>query len=135
MTQRRVTIRNSSIIQQIKKAGITYVDAGWRKFSIVFLEVLEDTTGEDLYGSVNFDKGTLNLNVSLLKGREETTRETLLHEITHILLDITGLGGPSDSEKEKDIQVSNEDLTTRISRGFLLFKNLNPELAEIIFNG
>tara|TARA_Y100000310_G_scaffold212487_1_gene213356 strand:- start:1531 stop:1938 length:408 start_codon:yes stop_codon:yes gene_type:complete len=135
MTQRRVTIRNSSIIQQIKKAGITYVDAGWRKFSIVFLEVLEDTTGEDLYGSVNFDKGTLNLNVSLLKGREETTRETLLHEITHILLDITGLGGPSDSEKEKEIQVSNEDLTTRISRGFLLFKNLNPELAEIIFNG
>ena len=135
MTQRRVTIRNSSIIQQIKKAGITYVDAGWRKFSIVFLEVLEDTTGEDLYGSVNFDKGTLNLNVSLLKGREETTRETLLHEITHILLDITGLGGPSDSEKEKEIQVSNEDLTTRISRGFLLSKNLNPELAEIIFNG
>ena len=70
-----------------------------------------------------------------MKGREETTRETLLHEITHILLDITGLGGPSDSEKEKEIQVSNEDLTTRISRGFLLFKNLNPELAEIIFNG
>ena len=131
MTQKRISIRNSGIISQIKKAGITCVDAGWRKFRIVFLEVLEDTTGEDLYGSVNFDKGTLNLNISLLKGREETTRETLLHEITHILLDITGLGGNSDLEK--DIQINNEDLTTRISRGFLLFKNLNPELSEILF--
>jgi len=135
MTQKRISIRNSGIISQIKKAGITYVDAGWRKFGLVFLEVLEDTTGEDLYGSVNFDKGTLNLNVSLLRGREETTRETLLHEITHILLDITGLGGNSESDKEKDIQINNEDLTTRISRGFLLFKNLNPELSEILFNG
>ena len=60
---------------------------------------------------------------------DEPARETLLHEICHILLEFCGLGG-NDIEEEESIKTSNERLTITMSRAMMMFARLNPELAK-----
>ena len=56
-------------------------------------------------------------------------RETLLHEICHMLLVLCGLGG-GDEESEESISTTNEKLTITMSRAMIMFARLNPELAK-----
>ena len=62
----------------------------------------------------------------------ETARDTLLHEITHIALEICGLGGEEVTGIVKEY--TNEEITTRLSRSLLLLMNLNKELFEVLLN-
>ena len=57
-------------------------------------------------------------------------RETLLHEICHMLLELCGLGGYGEGETEEYIHASNEKITITMSRAMLMFARLNPELSK-----
>jgi hypothetical protein len=59
----------------------------------------------------------------------EQAREVLLHEITHCILEVIGY---TSNDDEKLFEDTNEDLTTKMSRGLLLVMNLNPILMNLI---
>jgi hypothetical protein len=107
-------------------AGIDTVDAGWRSFQIIWCEdIVSD--GMVCHGLTEFDKGQIKLDISM---SEELAIETVLHELSHVLLETHGLGGGSE---DKELSVKNEDAVVQISRGLLQMIRLNPELFSIIF--
>ena len=114
------------IIDRLQEEKITKVNAGYRTFDIHTKRVLKDD-GEKCYGLTDFDKSTISLDTSM---SPDLAKETLLHELTHIVLEICGLGGEGESGIIRER--NNEEITTLISRGFLLLMNLNPKLFEII---
>jgi len=101
------------------------VNAGWATFSIKIVSGLksEKTT---CWGTCDFDAYEIHLEKKMEDG---PARETLFHEICHILLELCGLGEGDDELSEK-ISISNEKLTITISRAVIMFARLNPELAQ-----
>ena len=77
------------IIDRLQEEKITKVNAGYRTFDIHTKRVLKDD-GEKCYGLTDFDKSTISLDTSM---SPDLAKETLLHELTHIVLEICGLGG------------------------------------------
>ena len=55
------------------------------------------------------------------KGRWKNApaRETIFHEICHMLLEFTGMGGEGEGENEEYIWASNEKLTITMSRAMI----------------
>jgi hypothetical protein len=66
------------------------------------------------------------LHASLDDGR---AREFLMHELTHCVLEIVGYTSEDADAVYSD---TNEDMTIKLSRGWLLLLRLNPELVSII---
>lgn len=125
MTQADLTKGFPELYKLLISKKIKSLDFGWRIFQIRFVENLTlHETGEKCFGITDFDQCEILLepNVS-----EDLARETLLHEITHVCLETFGCGN------YKMIMIDNEDLTTRVSRSFLQFINLNPDLAALVF--
>ena len=114
------------ILYRLAKAEIDTINAGWRIFQIVWAEdiMLEDRA---CHGLTDFDKAQIKLDIAM---DEDLAIETVLHELTHLVLSTHGLGG---GEEDKELNIKNEDATTQISRGFLQLMSLNVELFDIIF--
>ena len=118
----------------LKRVDGMSFDAGYRKFKIIVKDNIVET-GCECWGVTDFDECTISLRST---PDSETARETLLHEITHILLEMCGFGGHEKGElgdKYPDGYIpnaSNEFLTLGVSRGFMLAFNLNKDLFEII---
>lgn len=118
----------NDLYKQIKEAGITSINAGYRTYTLHIKKGLRQDSAK-LYGLTEFDDGKISLEESM---DYETARETLLHELTHVVLELTGLGG---SEADDSVlAMKNEEMTTLISRGLLMLINLNPELFGIILH-
>jgi hypothetical protein len=118
--------KKHNILDRLEEEKITTVDAGYRTYTLNIKKGLR--SGADIcYGVTEFDSGVLALERSM---EHETARETLLHELTHIVLEMVGLGGHETTDEV--ISRTNEDMTTLISRGFLLLMNLNPKLFEVL---
>jgi len=101
------------------------VDRGWATFTIKMIKGLK--SGKAMcWGTCDFDTYEIHLDDKLA---DEPARETLLHEICHILLEFCGLGG-NDVEEEESVKTSNERLTITMSRAMMMFARLNPELAK-----
>jgi len=120
----------------LKKVESFYFDAGWRKFNIVVKDhLLED--GTECWGSTDFDKCIIYLKAS---EDFDTCRETLIHEITHVILATVGFGGYDQDEMGGEhpdgyiAPTNNEHLTLCVSRGFMSAFNLNKELFELLLN-
>ncbi len=114
------------IVDQIKAAGITKVDAGYRIFEFKFREGIE-VNNESCWGHADFDLGLIEVDPTL---NHESAKEVILHEITHVMLELVGFGGEGDDQLITN--VTNECLTTAVSRGSLLFARLNPELFRLL---
>ena len=118
----------------LKKIDGLYFDAGYRKFKIVVTDHLSDT-GCDCWGITDFDDCIISLQST---ANTETAIETILHEITHVLLEVCGFGGHEKGELGDNCpegyipNASNEFLTLGVSRGFMSALNLNQELFKII---
>jgi len=113
--------------------GLTF-NAGFRKFKIKAKETLLEG-GTECWGSTDFDLGTIYLKAD---AEFETAKETLIHEITHVILSVVGFGGYDQDEMGGDYSdgyiapTNNEHLTLCVSRGFMCAFNLNRELFEIL---
>ena len=112
--------------KKLRAANITSINAGYRTYTLHIKKGLrQDST--KLYGLTEFDDGRISLEENM---DYETAREVMLHELTHLILELGGLGG-SESD-DSVLAMKNEDMTTLISRGLLMLMNLNPKLFEII---
>ena len=60
----------------------------------------------------------------------ELLRETLIHEIMHIMLETVGYGDYDDSEAS--IAHNNERMTILVSRSLMQAMSLNTELFKIL---
>ena len=81
---------------------------------------------DNLYGCVEFQK---NLITIAPHQSDEDSKPTLLHEITHVGLDLFGLGDDDDIP-----QMGNEFLTSVTSNMFVLLSSLNRELFAFILS-
>lgn len=112
------------VYKKIEKEKIKSIDAGWKVFSLEFVDNIEHE-GDMCFGLTNFDYGFIHLKPEV---SNDLAIETLLHELTHVVLEFLGLGDDTIQD------ISNEDLTTRISRGFTLLMALNPALFNAILH-
>tara|TARA_R100001086_G_scaffold197377_1_gene113921 strand:+ start:1245 stop:1625 length:381 start_codon:yes stop_codon:yes gene_type:complete len=101
------------------------VNGGWADFSITISAGLH-TKAFNCWGTCNFDTYEIQLEKSM---KDAPARETLLHEICHMFLELCGLGG-GEEESEESITTTNERLTITMSRAMITFSRLNPELAK-----
>jgi hypothetical protein len=101
------------------------VNGGWATFDIKIQKGLKAGT-QNCWGTCDFDTYEIHLEQKMEDG---PARETLFHEICHVLLELCGMGG-GDDENEEYIWESNERVTITMSRAIMLFARLNPELAK-----
>ena len=118
--------KTKNILDILVEKNITTVNAGYRTYQLNIKKGLKDS-GVKCYGTCDFDEGVISLEKTMA---HETARETLFHELTHLALEICSLGG--DEETGIVPSKSNEEITTLISRAFLLLMTLNPELFEVL---
>ena len=111
------------IFSLIKKFGITTVDVGYAKYKLV---VTKEIPENGVYGYTNPGTYTIYLNEDMENG---PARETLLHEITHAMFELTGFTSDNHETRFKE---TNEDLTLKVSRGYMLLINLNPVLMNLL---
>jgi hypothetical protein len=110
--------------------SLQVVDAGWAKFRIKIVKGLKSAK-TNCWGTCDFDTYEIHVEEKMEDG---PARETLLHEICHMLLELCGLGGDGEGETEEYIYASNEKITITMSRAIMLFARLNPELAKELLN-
>ena len=117
-----------TILDKIREENIETIEGGFRSFKIETKRVLKEE-GQRCLGITDFDKGIISLDKDI---DPQNARETLLHEMTHVALELCGLGGDETTDIVRER--TNEELTTLVSRGYLLLMNLNPRLFELIVN-
>jgi Zn-dependent peptidase ImmA (M78 family) len=123
-----MTEKKDTFLEIIQKKNLAKINAGYRSFRLDIKRGLKEE-GDKCFGVTDFDKGTITLERDM---DSETARETLLHELTHIALELCGLGGEETTDIVKEH--TNEDITTRVSRSLLLLMNLNKDIFEVLLN-
>ena len=115
------------IFEKIKSnPKLQVVDAGWATFTIKIVKGLKSAK-TICWGTCDFDTYEIHMEEKMEDG---PARETLFHEICHILLELCGMGGEGEGENEEFIYASNEKITITISRAIMLFARLNPDLTK-----
>jgi len=102
------------------------VNAGWAVFTIKIVKGLKSAK-TNCWGTCDFDTYEIHMEEKMEDG---PARETLFHEICHVLLELCGMGGEGEGENEEFIYASNEKITITMSRAMMMFARLNPELAK-----
>lgn len=102
------------------------VNGAWAPFTIKVVSGLKSGK-QNCWGTCDFD--TYEIHVEK-KMENAVAKETLFHEICHMLLELCGMGGEGEGENEEFIWASNEKLTITMSRAIIMFARLNPELAK-----
>ena len=103
------------------------LDAGFTVFQIKEVTSLKDDDNSYLLGVTDFDNHTISIRKNL---SPKVYREVITHEVFHVLLEIAGIG-VCDTQDVVTMSMNaktNEFLTTRLSRAFMLLNRLNPEL-------
>ena len=119
------TVPNLSLSPLEKFLAGKKLNFGWKQFEILFANKLE-LQGEDCFGLCDFDEA----KISLLLGMSDVQmRETLLHEVIHVVEELVGYGEDSIRDLAR---LDNENLTESMTRGMLLFANLNPDMVELL---
>jgi len=120
--------KSKTILDKIREENIETIEGGFRSFKIETKRVLKEE-GQRCLGITDFDKGIISLDKDM---DPQNARETLLHEMTHVALELCGLGGDETTDIVRER--TNEELTTLVSRGYLLLMNLNPRLFELMLH-
>jgi len=123
--------KSKHIYDKIKdNVTLQTVNVGWATFDIVFKRGLKSGS-QNCWGTCDFDTYEIHVEKKMDDG---PARETIFHEICHLLLETFGMGGEGEGETEEYIWTSNERLTITMSRAMMLFARLNPALAkELLF--
>ena len=106
------------IYDRLADENITSVDLGFAAYELRIMEVLH----VDEWAHTDTDAHEICLRCDLDDG---PAREFLMHELTHCVLEVCGYTSQDVDKVHGD---TNEDMTTKLSRGFLLLARLNPEL-------
>ena len=117
--------KEKNVLERLQEEKLE-VNAGFRTFRVDIKRVLKEE-GQRCFGLTDFDNGVVSLDKDM---NPQLARETLLHELTHIVLELCGLGGEETTGIVRETQ--NEELTTLISRSMLLIMNLNPALFRLL---
>lgn len=116
--------KKSKLLDQLPDA----LDVGWTSFKfIVKANLLRGS--QKCYGITDFNLNTITIEKSL---SDDVAHATIIHEVCHAFMETFGLGGDHEGEEDK-LTTSNEYLTEATCRSFLMFKNLNPKLWDILF--
>jgi len=122
-----LTKKNKHIFEILEATPtLAEVNGGWGTFNIKVVTGLKSGK-QNCWGTCDFDTYEIHVEKKMADG---PARETILHEICHMLLELCGMGGEGEGENEEYVWASNERLTITMSRAFLLFTRLNPELAK-----
>ena len=114
--------------EKIIAKKITDINVGYRTFTINIKRGLKEENHK-CFGVTDFDKGVILLERDM---DTQTARETLFHELSHVALELCGLGGEEGTGLIRE--QNNEDIT-RISRSFLLLMNLNKDIFKGLLEG
>ena len=109
-----------------EKPHLKEINGGWAPFTIKIVTGLKSGK-QNCWGTCDFDTYEIHLEKKI---EDAPARETLFHEICHMLLELCGMGGEGEGENEEYIWASNEKLTITMSRAVIMFTRLNPELAK-----
>lgn len=109
-----------------EKPHLKEINGGWAPFTIKVVTGLKSGK-QNCWGTCDFD--TYEIHVEK-KMENAVAKETIFHEICHMLLELCGMGGEGEGENEEFIWASNEKLTITMSRAVIMFTRLNPELAK-----
>jgi len=120
--------KEKNILERLQEEKLE-VNAGFRTFRVDIKRVLKEE-GQRCFGLTDFDNGVVSLDKDM---NPQLAKETVLHELTHIVLELCGLGGDETTGLVRETQ--NEELTTLVSRSLLLLINLNPALFRILNGG
>ena len=118
-----------TIHKKLLDQEIVSLDAGWRVFQINLAKHLYEGL-DKCHGVTDFDAATITLDIDV---SDDLAYETLVHEITHVILETVGCG--DNYGEQKDLTISNEKLTTLTSRGLIMFMTLNPKLFQLLLDG
>lgn len=118
--------KSPTIIDRLQEEGIFSIDAGYRVYTLVFTNAIKHD-GSACWGLTDFEKGQIQLHKNM---EQDLAKEILLHEMTHIVLELGGLGG--DEDKGIVEATENEHITVQVSRGMMLLMRLNKRLFQII---
>ena len=110
------------LFEEIRQQGITHVDIGFARYALVIRGDLPN----DEWAHTDTDLHEIALRSDLSDGQ---AREFLMHELTHCVLEVVGYTGENDDATYAD---TNEDMTIKLSRGFLLLCRLNPRLVQLV---
>ena len=102
--------------------NITSVDLGFAVYQLRIMETLH----VDEWAHTDTDAHEICLRCDLDDG---PAREFLMHELTHCVLEVCGYTSQDVDKVHGD---TNEDMTTKLSRGFLLLMRLNPDLMSAL---
>jgi len=120
--------KEKNILERLQEEKLE-INAGFRTFRVDIKRVLKEE-GQRCFGLTDFDNGVVSLDKDM---NPQLAKETVLHELTHIVLELCGLGGDETTGLVRETQ--NEELTTLVSRSLLLLINLNPALFRILNGG
>jgi len=115
----------NNLFSKLEEEGVNEILVGYRTYKLTIKRGLK-LHDDKCFGMVDFDIGVLYLEKDM---DYETARETLIHELTHIALELGGLGG---DENHQVGPYTNEHITTVLARNWLSLMNLNPKLFSII---
>lgn len=118
-----------AIHRKLLEQEIVSVDAGWRVFQINLAKHLYEGL-DKCHGVTDFDGATITLDMDV---SDDLAYETLVHELTHVILETVGCG--DNYGEQKDLVITNEKLTTLTSRGLIMFMTLNPKLFQLLLDG
>jgi len=123
--------KNNHLFDTLRdKPELLDVNGGWATFNIKIVKGLKSGK-QNCWGTCDFDTYEIHVEEKM---EDAPARETLFHEICHMLLELTGMGGEGEGENEEYIYASNEKLTITMSRAIMMFVRLNPALAkELLF--
>ena len=110
------------LFQQLQDLRIETVDVGFARYA---LRVADDLPVDE-WAHTDTDAHEICLRCDLDDG---PAREFLMHELTHCVLEVVGYTGQDENKIHGD---TNEDMTTKLSRGFLLLVRLNPDLMAAL---
>ena len=118
-----------AIYRKLLDEEIVSLDAGWRVFQINLAKHLYEGL-DKCHGVTDFDAATITLDMDV---SDDLAYETLVHEVTHVILETVGCG--DNYGEQKDLVITNEKLTTLTSRGLIMFMTLNPKLFQLLLDG
>jgi len=104
------------------------VEIGWGSFSLKFKRDIANS-GDKCMGLTDFDKMEILVDDS---ATEQVQRLTLIHEIWHVIFSTMGVRA-DDEDNEVNLNITNEFIVESATRGLLLFKALNPELWDLLY--
>jgi len=119
----------NSLVKRLKDSDFCFLDVGWSKFPITFHSNLKSEDGQKCDGLCEWSPTEIKIEE---KQTEFGVREAIIHEIFHVITATVGLDYASEGDDDRVLEVKNEDLVTRISRGFILAQQLNIELFEVL---